>query len=214
MVPYAASFSWYAAWFKALALGMTPDRAEAYANHTDNVKGKGFTRCHINGVAGETLLSIPVEGGAARLKKESAIPALKISEHGNWRHVHQGALNAAYGRSPYFQHLMPCLAEVYHCGELSLSRFNSLLHEALIRFLFGNPDHISASLRAISGSHTLSVSCRSKELAVMIQSGISIIDPLMRFGRETLLPLLNVDSLLPTHDSDATPLTGIPPSQQ
>lgn len=191
MCPYAASVNWYAAWLNAMLLGMSPKEAEASANRTDNVKGKGFTRCRINGVTGETLLlSIPIEGGATRLKKESAIPNLMLSDHGNWRHVHPGALNATYGRSPYFQHLMPLLADVYASPEKSLSGFTTLLHEAIITFLLGDPHPPHSTLHPSLSTLRPPAIARGKELAAMIPSEISILDPLMRFGKETLLSLL------------------------
>ncbi|MBD5359013.1 MAG: WbqC family protein [Bacteroides sp.] len=190
MIPYAASVGWYASWLHALTLGMSREEAEVFANHTHHINGKGFTRCLINGASGEILLSLPVEGGSAKLKKATALMKLNLSEHGNWRHVHQGALNAAYGRSPYFQHLMPVLTEVYAYGEESLSRFNSRLHEAIVTFLFGD-DTDSVPLSQYSVSDSPVAIPRGKELGAMISSEISILDPLMRFGRETLLILLN-----------------------
>lgn len=194
MLPYAASVGWYASWLRALLLGLSRNEAEAFANRAENITGKGFTRCLINGVAGDILLSIPVEGGTAKLKRESTVPELRLSEHGSWRHVHQGALNAAYGRSPYFQHLIPELAAVYTSGEKSLSRFNLMLHEVITTFLLGDSQSTYLSTLHSSLSAPTTASVRGKELAALVQPGMSILDPLMRFGRETLLPLLTINS--------------------
>ena len=189
MTPYLASVSWYAHWLKARLDGLSGDEASIEANKGTNVSSKDFARCRIKGQSNPTLLTLPVEGGSSRLKRTSGIPRLKLSEHGNWRHSHMGALNAAYGRSPYFQHFMPILADVYNSGESSLKDFNERIHSAVVEMLFGDMDQTTAPLSIRDAAKE-----RGKEIASGINPDISVIDLLMTHGRESLLPLLSLST--------------------
>ncbi len=55
-------------------------------------------RCIIASANGTQTLSVPIERGQ-RLMKD-----IKISDHGNWRHLHWNALCSAYGESPFFEY--------------------------------------------------------------------------------------------------------------
>ena len=194
MTPYLASVSWYAQWLGARLDGLSGDEAVSVANKATTVSGKDFVRCRIKGQSAPTLLTLPVEGGSSRLKRTSGIPRLSLSEHGNWRHSHMGALNAAYGRSPYFQHFMPMLEKVYASGEKSLEGFNGLVHLALVGMLFGDtsPEAVMQSVRIYPPQGRAGE--RGKEIACGLNPGISVIDLLMTHGRESLLPLLSLNS--------------------
>lgn len=50
--------------------------------------------------AGRMNLTIPVEHNGG---KKMAMRDVKISDHGNWRHLHWQALQSAYGESPFFE---------------------------------------------------------------------------------------------------------------
>lgn len=59
-------------------------------------------RCLIATTNGLQALSIPIEryeGGKCEMKD------IRISDHGNWRHLHWNALLSAYGESPFFEFL-------------------------------------------------------------------------------------------------------------
>ena len=58
-------------------------------------------RCMIASADGILSLTVPVEKGndAKCLMKD-----VRISEHGNWRHVHWNAFTAAYRHSPFFDY--------------------------------------------------------------------------------------------------------------
>ncbi len=69
------------------------ERCEHYVKQTYR------NRCVIAGPSGPLPLTIPVEhGGGPR----PATRDIRISEHGNWRHLHWTALVSAYENSPYF----------------------------------------------------------------------------------------------------------------
>ena len=54
-------------------------------------------RCIIATTQGLQALTVPVERGASPVIRD-----IRISDHGNWRHLHWNALQSAYGESPFF----------------------------------------------------------------------------------------------------------------
>ena len=56
-------------------------------------------RCQIATTNGVQALTVPVERGTSPLIKD-----IRISDHGNWRHLHWMALQSAYGESPFFEY--------------------------------------------------------------------------------------------------------------
>ena len=67
----------------------------------DHYQKQSFrNRCLIATTNGLQALSIPIEryeGGKCEMKD------IRISDHGNWRHLHWNALLSAYGESPFFE---------------------------------------------------------------------------------------------------------------
>ena len=56
-------------------------------------------RCLIATTNGLQALTVPVERGSSSLIRD-----MRISDHGNWRHLHWMALQSAYGESPFFEY--------------------------------------------------------------------------------------------------------------
>ena len=56
-------------------------------------------RCLIATTQGIQALTVPVVRGETSLMKD-----IRISDHGNWRHLHWNALQSAYGESPFFEY--------------------------------------------------------------------------------------------------------------
>jgi hypothetical protein len=56
-------------------------------------------RCLIATTQGIQVLTVPVVRGETSLIKD-----IRISDHGNWRHLHWNALQSAYGESPFFEY--------------------------------------------------------------------------------------------------------------
>ena len=56
-------------------------------------------RCIIETTQGVQALTVPVVRGESQLIKD-----IRISDHGNWRHLHWNALQSAYGESPFFEY--------------------------------------------------------------------------------------------------------------
>ena len=60
-------------------------------------------RCLIATANGIQALTVPVERGTKVSVSSGDIRDIRISEHGNWRHLHWNALCSAYGESPFFE---------------------------------------------------------------------------------------------------------------
>ena len=57
-------------------------------------------RCLIASANGVQALTVPVEHSAGNC----LVKDVRISDHGNWRHLHWNALRSAYGKSPFFDY--------------------------------------------------------------------------------------------------------------
>lgn len=68
--------------------------------HDHYVKQTFRNRCVIAGPNGMQTLTIPVEKGHT---PKCLMRDLRISDHGNWRHLHWNALESSYGKSPFFE---------------------------------------------------------------------------------------------------------------
>ena len=186
-LPFAPSLLWYAEWLSHILEGEEETVAINAANSRAGGDGRIFARCLIdsNISAEGTLLGIPVEGGARKLRNLRPGSRILISGHCDWPHIHLGALEATYGKAPYFQSLMPMLREVYDSPSESLFNFNYAIHRALTTFMF--EEMTAADLR--EGLSSPRVIERGKEIAAMLHPQFSLIDSLMRNGRETLMAL-------------------------
>ena len=56
-------------------------------------------RCLIATTNGIQILTVPIVRNESPLIKD-----IRISDHGNWRHLHWNALQSAYGESPFFEY--------------------------------------------------------------------------------------------------------------
>ncbi|MCI1282819.1 MAG: WbqC family protein [Prevotella sp.] len=68
--------------------------------HDSYLKQTYRNRCMIATANGVQALSVPIEKYDG-LKCE--MKDIRISDHGNWRHLHWNALLSAYGESPFFE---------------------------------------------------------------------------------------------------------------
>lgn len=74
----------------------------AYIEIHDTYQKQSYrNRCLIAGANGILPLSIPVEKPEAGKDKMKDV---RISDHGNWRHLHWNALVSAYNSSPFFEY--------------------------------------------------------------------------------------------------------------
>ena len=90
-------------------------------------------RYRIDGPNGLQTLTVPLVGSTNNMMTPSR--DVLISEHGDWRRLHWGALYSAYGRSPYFDYVADDLSRVIHGTQRYLHDFNRQLHEVVIDFM-------------------------------------------------------------------------------
>ncbi|MDR3252769.1 MAG: WbqC family protein, partial [Tannerella sp.] len=79
-------------------------------------------RCHIAGANGLQVLTVPVEKSAA---PKCLTRDIRISEHGNWRHLHWNALVSAYNLSPFFEYYADDIRPFFEQKYIYLIDFNS-----------------------------------------------------------------------------------------
>ena len=90
-------------------------------------------RYRVDGPNGVQTLTVPLVGSTNNMM--TPLRDVLISEHGDWRRLHWGALYSAYGRSPYFDYVADDLQRVIYGSQRYLHEFNSQLHEVIIDFM-------------------------------------------------------------------------------
>ena len=88
----------------------------------------------IDGPNGMQKLTVPLVGETDNMA--TPMREVRISEHGNWRRVHWGALYSAYGRTPYFDHIAPDLEAIIINGhQTHLLELNTQLQQLIVDFM-------------------------------------------------------------------------------
>lgn len=194
MVPYLASAAWYSAWLKSFLSSGDDEEAIAAANIACGISGKDFSRCVVEGGGGRVILSVAVEGGASRLKKCRNLSEIGLSGHGNWPHAHLGALDAIYGRMPYYRHLIPLLTPLYGDFNMTLRGFCRDVHSAVVRFLGVKDDFGRKRFAAEDVCKWPAMAARGSEIAASLRPDLSIVHSVMRYGPETVAGLLFLET--------------------
>ena len=122
----AASVRCYAAALKAGTLLIDLDEKRLPLRHSHH-------RYRVDGPNGVQTLTVPLVGSTNNMI--TPLRDVLISEHGDWRRLHWGALYSAYGRSPYFDYVADDLQRVIYGSQRYLHEFNSQLHEVIIDFM-------------------------------------------------------------------------------
>lgn len=187
--PYAASAVWYNAWLGAITSGLSDDDSIILANKKTFISGKALARTILISGKGERLmLSMAVEGGARQLRNIKDNSLIFLSDHGNWRKNHLGAIEALYGKAPFYDYIIGELKPIYQNNDLmTLSSFNSAIHKVFKKILL---EKISFERLNNLSAENVVIKERGKEISLNISPEISILDPLMKIGPETLLAII------------------------
>lgn len=94
-------------------------------------------RCLIATTQGIQALTVPVVRGETSLIKD-----IRISDHGNWRHLHWNALQSAYGESPFFEYYEDDIRPFFEDRWEYLFDFNMAITEKMCELLDIHP-HIT-----------------------------------------------------------------------
>lgn len=82
-------------------------------------------RCTIEGPNGLQRLTVPLE--KPQEWHSTRLSDVKVSTHGEWWHVHWGAICSAYGRTPFFEYYADDLAPAYTGDIESLVELDAMI---------------------------------------------------------------------------------------
>ena len=181
-------------------------------------------RYAIMGPNGVQQLTVPLEGYTNAMPVP--IDLVRISEHGDWRQRHWGAIFSAYGKTPYFDYIAPDLKKVIMGNQTSLLEFNEQLQTLIIDFL-----DLPIATRVIGIGHNplpegacdlrrLIAGKKPDHLPIAdvpyyqqwssrlggFQPNLSIIDMLMNVGREAVFYLCKMSKTCPSELKDINSL--------
>lgn len=89
-------------------------------------------RCSILSANGKIDLSIPIESSGGL---KSLIKDIRISEHGNWQHLHWNAIISAYNSTPFFEYYRDDFEPFYRKKYHYLFDFNEELRNTIFSLL-------------------------------------------------------------------------------
>lgn len=95
------------------------------------IKQTWRNRCVIGTANGPMTLSLPVE---ATTDKKS-IRDMRLSEHGNWQHLHWNSIESAYNSSPFFEFYMDDLKPFFEKKPGFLFDFNEEIRRKMCELL-------------------------------------------------------------------------------
>lgn len=95
------------------------------------VKQTYRNRCHILGAHGVEALSLPIEHSPA----SRVIRDIRLSGHDRWQHRHIGAIETAYGASPYFEYYWDDIRPLIETASPWLWELNYQLTERIASLL-------------------------------------------------------------------------------
>lgn len=198
----AGSVRYYAAMLNAGSVLIDHDERHLPLRHSHH-------RYRIEGANGAITLTVPI------IKETNAMPVamrdVRISEHGNWRHLHWGALFSAYGKSPFFDYVADDLEKIFMGNQEFLLDFNMQLHNLIVDFLdlpvetaVGSGDDAimqeAVDLRTkIGGKKPDKLPINNVEYYQVwtprygFQPNLSIIDLMMNEGRESIFTLMKMN---------------------
>ncbi|MBR1883006.1 MAG: WbqC family protein [Muribaculaceae bacterium] len=116
-------------WAVALAMGhvwIETDERHLPLRHSHH-------RYRIAGPNGVQTLTVPLVGESHTMA--TPMSEVRISEHGNWRRLHWGAIFSAYGRSPYFDFVADELEPIIMGEQTHLLDFNRAMQQLIVSFL-------------------------------------------------------------------------------
>lgn len=131
---YFGPIQYYSKLFRYDEIGM-----ERYDNY---VKQTFRNRCVIMTTNGPQSLTIPIEGfdGSKCLMRD-----IRMSDHGNWRHLHLNALESAYGVSPYYEFYIDEIRPFFERRWTYLYDYNLEICMKMCHFIDIRPNIVSTS---------------------------------------------------------------------
>ena len=112
-------------------------------------------RCVIATANGTQALTVPVM--SPHDTRQAPVRDIRISDHGNWRHLHWQAIATAYGDSPFFDYYQDDLRPFFEHRWTFLFDFNEAIRETMCELLDIHPmvDYTESYLPAAPTDDTL-----------------------------------------------------------
>lgn len=104
--------------------------------HDHFIKQTYRNRCVIATESGTQALTVPTEHADDKQEMRD----VRISDHGNWRHLHWNALLSAYGESPFFEFYADDLRPFFERRWTYLFDFNLAITRKMCELLDIRPD--------------------------------------------------------------------------
>ena len=120
---YFGPIQWYQKLYRAESIQI--ERWESFQKQTYR------NRCIIATTNGPQALTVPIE----RQFTINCIKDIRISDHGNWRHLHWNALQSAYGESPFFDYYQDDIRPFFEQRWDYLFDFNEAIREKMCELL-------------------------------------------------------------------------------
>ena len=120
---YFGPIQWYQKLYRAESVQI--ERWESFQKQTYR------NRCIIATTNGPQALTVPIE----RQFTINCIKDIRISDHGNWRHLHWNALQSAYGESPFFDYYQDDIRPFFEQRWDNLLDFNEAIREKMCELL-------------------------------------------------------------------------------
>ena len=104
---------------------------------------------------GTQNLTIPVVHSGIQAMRD-----VRISEHGNWRHLHWNAIVSAYRKSPFFDYYADDFAHFYEERDGFLMDFNLRLHTVVCNLL-----GLEREIRLVTNKDDCNTACDARPIA-------------------------------------------------
>lgn len=178
---YFGPVEWYADLLHH-ADDITIDGGERYVKQTTR------NHCLIATASGTQKLTVPVTAANGMLTKD-----VRISDHGNWRHLHWQALCSAYGQSPFFDYYADDIRPFYERQWDFLIDYNNAITEKM-RELTGISNYLR-NHKNNSDYNNYSHYNRQQYYQTFQRRngfipGLSVLDLLFNMGPESILYLI------------------------
>ena len=191
---YFGPIQWYQKLYRA---------DEVWIEHHETFQKQTYrNRCVIATTQGTQALTVPVEriSPSTLHLPPSTIKDIRISDHGNWRHLHWNALQSAYGDSPFFMYYEDDIRPFFERRWDFLLDFNEAIREKLCELLDIQPTVHYTEMK-IRRQGVQGVQDNSSTVSGNVLNSLNSLSP--------CLPIIDFrDSINPKHptpDPDFTP---------